>query len=113
MKAGSGRVGAAAGWTSRRARRCSRRHPAAAQTRLAASVGVGDLPSSPDAVAVFFTGDELVMPGEPLPPRIYNSNRFMLRGLLESLGCECSTSASCRTPQRTREAFASAAVGAT
>jgi molybdopterin molybdotransferase len=38
---------------------------------------------------VFFTGDELAMPGEPLAPgAIYNSNRFTLRGLLENFGCE-------------------------
>jgi molybdopterin molybdotransferase len=40
-------------------------------------------------VACFFTGDELVMPGEPLPPgAIYNSNRFVLSALLRRLGCE-------------------------
>ncbi len=40
-------------------------------------------------VAAFFTGDEIVMPGEPLKPgQIYNSNRFALRGLLQGLGCE-------------------------
>jgi molybdopterin molybdotransferase len=40
-------------------------------------------------VAVFFTGDELTMPGEPLKPgAIYNSNRFTLRSLLDKLGCE-------------------------
>ena len=40
-------------------------------------------------VALFSTGDELVMPGEPLPPgAIYNSNRFMLGALLRSQGCD-------------------------
>jgi molybdopterin molybdotransferase len=40
-------------------------------------------------VAVFFTGDELAMPGEALKPgAIYNSNRFTLRALLQNLGCE-------------------------
>jgi len=59
-------------------------------TGLAASVGIAALPLYRRLkVAVFFTGDELVMPGEPLPPgRIYNSNRFTLNGLLQLFGCE-------------------------
>jgi molybdopterin molybdotransferase len=38
--------------------------------------------------ALFSTGDELMMPGEPLRPgAIYNSNRFTLRALLMAAGC--------------------------
>ena len=59
-------------------------------TGLAASVGIKTLPVYRKLrLGLFFTGDELVMPGEPLAPgRIYNSNRFTLRGLGEVLGCE-------------------------
>jgi len=59
---------------------------------LAASVGLAGLSVVRKLrVAVFFTGDELTMPGQALKPgAIYNSNRFLLRGLLEKLGCEVS-----------------------
>lgn len=40
-------------------------------------------------VAVFSTGDELAVPGDPLPPGgIYDSNRFAMIGMLRSIGCE-------------------------
>jgi len=40
-------------------------------------------------VAIFFTGDELVEPGNELARgQIYNSNRYTLNGLLQSAGCE-------------------------
>ena len=57
---------------------------------LAASVGLATLPVFRRLrVAVFFTGDELSLPGEPLKPGgIYNSNRYVVRGLLTALGCE-------------------------
>ncbi|MEO8525492.1 MAG: gephyrin-like molybdotransferase Glp [Caldimonas sp.] len=52
----------------------------------AASIKVGARPR----VALFSTGDELAMPGDVLKPgAIYNSNRFTLRGLIESLGGIC------------------------
>jgi len=59
-------------------------------TGLAASVGIKTLPVFRKIrLGLFFTGDELVMPGEALGPgRIYNSNRFTLRGLGEQFGCE-------------------------
>ena len=59
-------------------------------TGLAASIGIARLPAYRRVrVGLFFTGDELVMPGDPLPPgRIYNSNRFTLNGLARGLGCE-------------------------
>ncbi|MFT5643394.1 MAG: molybdopterin molybdotransferase [Janthinobacterium sp.] len=57
---------------------------------LAASVGLAQLSVRRRLrVAVFFTGDELTMPGQPLAPgAIYNSNRYTLRALLENLGCQ-------------------------
>jgi molybdopterin molybdotransferase len=59
-------------------------------TGLAASVGIKALPVYRRLrLGLFFTGDELVMPGEPLAPgRIYNSNRFTLNGLAAAFGCE-------------------------
>ncbi|WP_309681108.1 gephyrin-like molybdotransferase Glp [Polaromonas sp.] len=60
---------------------------------LAASIGFAQLPLAPRVrVALFSTGDELVMPGDVAPAdlpagAIYNSNRFFLRALLLRLGC--------------------------
>jgi len=59
-------------------------------TGLAASVGIASLQVYRRVrLGLFFTGDELVMPGDPLPPgRIYNSNRFTLNGLAQAYDCE-------------------------
>jgi molybdopterin molybdotransferase len=72
--------------------RGQRLHPAA--LGLAASVGMAELAvQRRPRVALFSTGDELVMPGQKapqdMPPgAIYNSNRFFLAALLRRLGCE-------------------------
>ncbi|MES9854582.1 MAG: gephyrin-like molybdotransferase Glp [Candidatus Thiodiazotropha sp. L084R] len=57
---------------------------------LAASVGVDELVVYRKLkVALFSSGDELVMPGNSLGPgQIYNSNQFTLTGLVQQLGCE-------------------------
>ena len=57
---------------------------------VAASIGVSTVKVyRPIRVSLFFTGDELAMPGEKLVEGgIYNSNRFVLRGLLHQLGCD-------------------------
>jgi molybdopterin molybdotransferase len=59
-------------------------------TGLAASVGIASVKVRRRMrVGLFFTGDELAMPGEPLPPgRIYNSARFTLPALARELGCD-------------------------
>lgn len=61
---------------------------------LAASIGVAQVRVvKRPRVALFSTGDELVMPGnvaphDMRPGAIYNSNRYFLRALLVRAGCE-------------------------
>ncbi|WXT99752.1 MAG: Molybdopterin molybdenumtransferase [Catillopecten margaritatus gill symbiont] len=57
---------------------------------LAASVGMGKLAVFQQVkVGVFFTGDELVEPGNTLKQgQIFNSNRYSLVAMLNKLGCK-------------------------
>jgi len=61
---------------------------------LAASIGLAGLTvARKPRVALFSTGDELVLPGTVAPQdlrpgAIFNSNRYFLRALLQRLGCE-------------------------
>jgi molybdopterin molybdotransferase len=65
-----------------------------AELGLAASIGMAELTVlRRPRVALFSTGDELVMPGtvaprDMAPGAIYNSNRFFLNSLLRRMGCE-------------------------
>jgi len=82
---------------------------------LAATVGAAQLQvARRSRVALFSTGDELGMPGEPLKPgAIYNSNRFTLRAAIQALGGDCTDLGI--VPDRldaTRDALRRAAEGA-
>lgn len=86
----------------------------AAHIGLAASIGVTGLTVfRPLRVAVFFTGDELREPGEALPPgAIYNSNRYVLRALLDQLGCQVTDLGIVRDDAaKTRDALRQASAG--
>ncbi|MFK0074124.1 molybdopterin molybdotransferase MoeA [Arthrobacter woluwensis] len=81
----------------------------AAQIALLAALGLVDVPVR-DAlrVAVLSTGDELVQPGETLPPgRIYDSNGPMLAAALEDAGASVlSVQAQEDSPEGLRAALA-------
>jgi molybdopterin molybdotransferase len=67
-----------------------------AELGMAASLGLDQLlVARRPRVALFSTGDELVMPGSVAPESmpagaIYNSNRYFLKALLQRLGCEAT-----------------------
>ncbi len=80
-----------------------------------ASAGIAEVEVyRPLRVALLSTGDELVEPGQPLAPgQIYNSNRYLLQGLLHGMGMEVvDLGAVADTPQATESALRRAAAEA-
>lgn len=78
---------------------------------LLGSMGIGSVEVlQPLRVAVFSTGDELVDPGQPLQSgQIYNTNRYTLTGLLQTVGCEIIR---CETLKDNRQDTRSSLLGA-
>jgi molybdopterin molybdotransferase len=85
------------------------------QLGLAAALGRDRMTvRRPLRTAMFCTGNELIIPGTPpAAGKIYNSNGYTLRGLLETFGCQVTDLGIVPdSPDATREALASAAAGA-
>ncbi|NDJ58349.1 molybdopterin molybdotransferase MoeA [Enterobacteriaceae bacterium 4M9] len=80
----------------------------AAELPLLASLGIAQVPVVRRLrVAVFSTGDELQLPGQPLAEgQIYDTNRLAVHLMLEQLGCEVLNLGIVRDdPQALRDTF--------
>ncbi|MBA2779700.1 gephyrin-like molybdotransferase Glp [Billgrantia kenyensis] len=76
---------------------------------MLASQGIAEVPVLPSLkVALISTGDELIEPGEPyVPGQVYNSNRVMLKALLQQDACDVvDLGVIADDPDALREAFA-------